>query len=188
MRKIKLYAVVSMDGYLTREDGDIDWILELDNPLKTDYGMREFLESVDTVLMNRNHYQMLLGYDLCFSVMTKPCIMVTEPGLTLGEGYEVEYIEASGGGFSDVIERFSSIKHEQGGDIWLAGDNRLIWAFFEENMIDEITLTMLPVTLGRGVKLFPDSFCERLWQTWRRKYYDNGVIQVVFRSTDNDVC
>lgn len=176
--------MVSSDGYMACKDGDIDWIIELDNPLRTDYGLKDFFDGISTVLITQSHFQMLLGYDLCFSIMSKPCIMVTESGIRRGENYKVEYIEAPVDDFTGVIERLRIIKHENEGEIWLAGDHNLIWAFLEFDMIDEIVMTMLPVKLGRGVKPFPDTFCERKWHTWNKKYYDNGVIQVVFRSTD----
>lgn len=175
-----------MDGYISRHDGDIDWILELDNPMQTDYGLRDFYEGIDTVLMNRNYHMLLKCYDLCFSVMQKPSIIITEglhdPPATPG----VDSVEA-GRGYTKGIEHLKTLKKGQGGDIWVAGDNQLIWALLEADMIDEIILTMLPVTIGSGAKLFPDTTHETRWHVCGRKYYDNGVIQVVYRTIGSDV-
>ena len=188
MRKIRMYTVASMDGFISREDGDIDWILEQHNPLNTDYGMKRFLDSVDTILMNRNFYQLLLGYDLCASHMVKPCIMVAESGFSIAEGCGVEYVEMPcKNDYTKAIERVRELKSEAGGDIWLAGDNRLIWAFLEADMVDEIILTMLPVKIEQGAKLFPDPDNERKWQPVDRKYYPNDVVQVTFRSGNTNL-
>lgn len=183
-----MYAVISMDGNLCREDGDIDWILEQDNPLKTDYGMKNFFDSVDTILMNRNYYFWLLGYDLCFSHLLKPCIMITEDDSKVAGNYEIEYVRIPTDDYSKAVESLKLQKKLSGGDIWLAGDNKLIWAFLDEDMVDEIVLTMLPVTIGRGVKLFPDSSHQRKWFSWNKKYYDNGVVQVTYRTTPKNQC
>lgn len=187
MRRIKIFAIVSSDGFISREDGDIDWILELDNPLDTDYGKNTFFASVDTVLMNRNYYQLLNCYDLCYSHMTKPCIIITEEKMEVNRNKQIEYIEVNKNDYSIAIDRLKSLKKEKGGDIWLAGDNRLIKAFLEHDLIDEIVLTMVPVTIGEGAKLFPDSSHENKWQPWDRKFYNNGVIQVTYRTTDRNI-
>lgn len=181
MRRIKIYAVTSMEGYISRRDGDIDWILELDNPMETDYGLRDFYDGIGTVLMNRNYYLLLRGYDLCFSVMERPTVIITE-GLHESPAIPgVEYMQARGNDYTAVLERIRALKETEGGDIWCAGDNKLIWALLDADLVDEIILTMLPVTIGGGAKLFPDTSHETRWHTGNRKYYDNGVIQITYR-------
>ena len=187
MRKVKIYAVVSMDGFISREDGDIDWVLEQDNPLRTDYGMKRFYDSVDTIVMNRNYYYLALGYDLCFSLLAKPCIMLTDEIFDIAECYKVDFLMTPGNDYMEALERLGAMQKQAGGDIWLAGDNKLLWAFLEADMVDEIVLTMLPVTIGRGAKLFPDSSHQTKWSARDKEYYANGVVQVTYRSTDKEM-
>lgn len=57
MRKIKLFIASSLDGFIARQDGSIDWLFT-----DADYGYSDFLKSVDTVLMGRKTYDKVLTF------------------------------------------------------------------------------------------------------------------------------
>jgi dihydrofolate reductase len=57
VRKIKLFIASSLDGYIAREDGAIDWLYG-----DADYGYTQFYNSVDTVLMGRRTYDKVLDF------------------------------------------------------------------------------------------------------------------------------
>jgi len=61
MTGIKLYIVTSLDGFIARENGSIDWLTEYENSPETDYGYSEFYSS-GTVLMGRKTYEQVLGF------------------------------------------------------------------------------------------------------------------------------
>jgi dihydrofolate reductase len=54
-RKLILYIATSLDGYIAREDGNIDWLSIVEDK-NEDYGYMEFLSSIDTVIMGRKAY------------------------------------------------------------------------------------------------------------------------------------
>ncbi|WP_269848941.1 dihydrofolate reductase family protein [Methanosarcina horonobensis] len=60
--RIKLYIACSLDGYIARKDGSIDWLIEYENNSETDYGYSEFYASIGTVLMGRKTYEQVLGF------------------------------------------------------------------------------------------------------------------------------
>lgn len=60
--KIKLYIACSLDGYIAREDGSIDWLTKYEINPETDYGYSEFYASIGTVLMGRKTYEQVLGF------------------------------------------------------------------------------------------------------------------------------
>ena len=60
--RIKLYIATSLDGFIAREDGNIDWLTEYENSPATDYGYSEFYASIGTVLMGRKTYEQVLGF------------------------------------------------------------------------------------------------------------------------------
>lgn len=57
MTKVKLYIACSLDGFIARDDGSIDWLTEYENNSETDYGYSEFYASIGTVLMGRKTYE-----------------------------------------------------------------------------------------------------------------------------------
>jgi dihydrofolate reductase len=66
MGKIKVYIAASLDGYIARPDGDLDWLTEFPNPSKEDYGYNEMLTSVDTVIMGGRTYHELSCMDILY--------------------------------------------------------------------------------------------------------------------------
>ena len=59
-RKIIVCIATSADGYIARPDGDVEWLNR--RPQKSDYGMRKFYSSIDTILWGRRTYDWLLAY------------------------------------------------------------------------------------------------------------------------------
>ena len=66
------------------------------------------------------------------------------------------------------------------GDVWLAGSNELMAEFMEMNLIDEVTLLVLPVTLGKGLPLTSRSNAENGWELASMEKYDNGVVKTTY--------
>ena len=121
--------------------------------------------------------------------MTKPCIMVTEEGFKATGGHEgTKYIEIPKNKYDNVTDHLKSLKEMDGGDIWVAGDHHLIWACLENNIVVEIVLTILPVALEDGAKLFRDPFNDHKWHAWNKKQYINGVVQVASRTKSKERC
>jgi dihydrofolate reductase len=68
MKKIILYIAASLDGRIAEPDGGLEWLTEFANPEKTDYGYKDLLASVDTVIMGGHTYQELLNMDVNLAV------------------------------------------------------------------------------------------------------------------------
>ncbi|MEH2434913.1 MAG: hypothetical protein V7K25_11790 [Nostoc sp.] len=62
MTKVTLYIAASLDGYIARSDGGIDWLSILDTEGE-DYGYTEFYESIDAIVLGSNTYQVALGFN-----------------------------------------------------------------------------------------------------------------------------
>ena len=183
MRKVKVYSVVSVEGYACGEHGEVDWLLESDIPGGIDYGMNRFYGEIDTVVMTRNFYSTMYTCELCHVFLDRRCIVVKSPleGEIAARGNfeHIPYDE----GFAGALKRVEALRATAGADIWIAGGIRLVNAFFEAGMIDEVYLTILPVSLPRGIRLFPASFNENNWRTETIRDYGNGVVQLHYRSS-----
>ena len=58
-----IYIATSLDGFIATEDGRLDWLEELPNPEKSDYGFAEFINSIDAIVMGRNTFEKVLTCD-----------------------------------------------------------------------------------------------------------------------------
>ena len=61
-RKLILYISVSLDGFIATSDGGLDWLMEIPNPDKSDYGFSEFIKGIDAIVMGRNTFEKVLSF------------------------------------------------------------------------------------------------------------------------------
>lgn len=172
MKKIKLYIATSIDGYIARNDGDIDWLTEYPNPQKTDYSYKDFFNSIDTIIMGGRTYRELLCMDYLWAYKDKIVYVITHTAQNTKENthFVTEHI----------IEVISQLQEENGKDIWLMGGGEMTTLFLNNDLVDEMIITTMPIILGGGISLFPDNPKESNWKAIEVKYFENGVSQTKF--------
>lgn len=148
-RNLVLYIAVSLDGYIARENGAVDWLTGDSGDPGMDTGFDDFFSSIDTVIMGRTTYQQVIN-ELSPGVWVyegKECFVATrrnrEP-----DG-RVEYIS------KDITKFVNELRVQKGKDIWLVGGGKLLDQFIKQNLIDKYVITIIPTILGAGIPLFP---------------------------------
>lgn len=173
MGKIKVYIAASLDGYIARPDGDLDWLTEFPNPTKEDYGYNEMLTSVDTVIMGGRTYRELLCMDILWPYKNKKTFVVSHNSIKTNEN--IEFIT------EDIIERITELRNEEGKDIWLVGGGELITMCLNASLVDEMQICYIPVILGSGIPLFPSNPKESNWELRENIAYASGIIRLSYR-------
>lgn len=166
MRKVKLFVANSLDGYIARADGSMDWLFH-----DQDYGMSEFYETVDTAIIGRKTYDTMLSFGESSYPGLKNYVITRSRRKS--ERKDVEFVS------TDVAKFVKSLKRAKGKDIWLVGGGELTETFLNEGLVDEFILTVHPVVLGSGIPLFRNrkqldlklAGCET---------YESGIIQVTY--------
>jgi len=177
MNEIKMFAPITMDGFASRIDGDIDWAQKYLSA--RDYGYGDFLATIGGVVFNRRHYTTLMSYDFKWPYGDRPCFVVTGEHFFPPENRDFRFLTIKNG--AKLGNRHIEQLRQVDGDIWLVGDNEMIARFQEMGLIDEVTLLVLPVTLGNGLPLATGSSREHGWQLTHCEKYDNGVVRVCYR-------
>lgn len=175
MRKIKLYIAASIDGFIARPDGDLDWLTGYPNPSKTDYGYKDFYSSIDTVIMGGRTYHDILSMDVAWPYKYKVTYVVTHNPAKISSKEDIRFIT------ENIIETIITLKEKDGHDIWLVGGGQLISMLLNHDLIDEMIITTIPTILGRGISLFPNNPKESNWELVESKAYENGVTQIEYR-------
>lgn len=173
MKKVKLYIAASIDGYIARPDGDIEWLTGFPNPSKTDYGYKDFFASVDTVIMGGRTYRDVLAMDVIWPYKNKETYVVTHHPQKSKEN--IRFIS------ENVVETISELRKKDGKDIWLVGGGQLLSLLLSADLVDEMQVTYIPVILSNGIPLFPNSTKESQWNLLENKAFDSGVIQVKYQ-------
>jgi dihydrofolate reductase len=175
MRKIKLYIASSIDGFIARPDGDLDWLTGFPNPEKSDYGYKIFNDSVDTVIMGERTCHNILALDVKWPYQGKKCYIISNSMGVNSPGHDIELIT------ENVIEEISCLKEDDGKDIWLAGGGKSVSLLLDAGLLDSMIITYIPKVLGDGIPLFPDRIKESDWSAVNTQSYENGVVQVEYQ-------
>ena len=165
MRKIVLYIACSLDGYIARSDGSVDWLFT-----DQDYGYTGFLASVDTVVMGRKTYDQVLSFGpYPYSGKTSYVVSRSRAGTS------DENVVFVGSDITGIVRR---LREEDGGNIWLVGGSELIDLFVRERLIDEFIVSIHPVVLGSGIPLFRKEDFETWLTLMKCEQFPGGLVQL----------
>lgn len=170
MRKVKLYTASSIDGFIARSDGSIDWLDAIPNPDKLDYGYVDFYNSVDVTLMGNTTYKKILGFDFEFPYHNTKNYVFSRT--EKGTNEHVTFVSKKAGAF------VKKLKKERGKDIWLIGGGELNTALLKEGLVDELIITFIPVVLGSGIPLFQATVKDHYFKLIKSRAFDNGIVQI----------
>ena len=143
MRKVTYGAANSLDNYIARPDGGVDWLLwSKDVSAIT----AEFWKGIDTVLMGRKTYDVARAKGVPAYKGVKNYVF----SRTLKPGRErrVEIVS------EDAVEFVRRLKNEEGKGICLMGGGELASSLLEAGLVDEVGANVHPILLGSGVPLF----------------------------------
>ena len=176
MRRLILNSAVSLDGYIAKADGSVDWLHDPDYEIPDeDYGLGAFYKSIDTTLMGNNTYQGILQFDVPF-----PYPETTNYVFTRSRDHrDTEYVNFIS---EDVVKFVKKLKAGKGEDIWLIGGGQVNTLLLENNLIDLIILTIVPRILGKGIPLFPDIKEDIKFDLCATREYGSGLLQLELRS------
>jgi dihydrofolate reductase len=166
MKKLILYVATSLDGYIARKDGSVDWLEKFEKG-KEDYGYNEFLESVGTIILGNNTFKQFKA-----PYPNKKCFVFSRKNT--GKVDNIIYVNGS---VKNVLE---GLRNDQ--NVWLVGGANIASEFLKNNLIDEFVITVIPVVLGEGISLFAEGCGEHHVKLQNIKNYDSGVVQLFYHS------
>ncbi|MFC0233659.1 dihydrofolate reductase family protein [Vagococcus entomophilus] len=146
-RKVIVYIAVSLDGYIAKEDGSIDWL----DPeiVEEDTTYEDFYRDIDTVILGRTTYDQIVTelspgqypYEKCESF-----VLTSRDNISQEE--HIHFVH------QPVTKLVKQLKAKKGKNIWIVGGNSLIDPLVSENLIDEYILAVVPIIIGKGIPLF----------------------------------
>jgi dihydrofolate reductase len=177
VRKVILFIASSLDGFIARKDGRIDWLPGSDvegskevEDITEEHGYGELMDRIDTLIMGRKTYEQVLTFgDWPYS--DKKSYVCTSKKLK--EDSNVEYC-------SDAIKLVKDLKSKDGKDIWLVGGGGLNGSLMSAGLIDEIIVTVIPVLIGEGIGLFSDLKKDVKLKLVGSKGFKSGMVQMKY--------
>jgi dihydrofolate reductase len=164
-----VYIATSLDGFIARPDGGIDWL----NPMMQageDYGYQRFFASIDAIVFGRKTYETALGFDP-WPYAGKRCVVLTHRPIDARHGEE-----RHDGPLAELVDRLGA---EGVRRVYIDG-GEVIRQFLAAGLVDDVTLSIVPVLLGEGLPLFRGG-AERWLRLVESRSYPSGLVQIEYR-------
>ncbi len=175
--KFSVYIATSVDGFIARPDGDVTWLNEAE-PIGDgdDAGFGAFFNSVDLLVMGRGTFEKVLEFDWPYG--DKPVMVLSQTMQSVPDALRETV----------TIER--SAPHELAAKLTQAGYERayldggkVIQSFLRAGLVDEMTITLIPILLGEGIPLFGPTERDVPLQLLSSRSWANGFVQNQYRVT-----
>jgi len=169
MRKVVLGLGISLDGYIARPDGAVDFLF-----MPRDYSMGPFFATIDTAIMGRKTYDVAVkmgGGAFGDSKMKNYVFSHSQPP---GERGGVTFVNESPKNFVE------NVRKGPGKNIWLMGGGELARDFLKDDLVDELYIGIVPILIGEGLPLFPSGFPQREFTLLENKSYSKGLIALKY--------
>lgn len=162
---------MSLDGYIATKDDDLSWLSIIEKEGE-DYGYSEFTEGIDSYIVGKKTYDVVLGLtggkfpqsDLfdCY-VITRQSLP-NENSVTFYNG--------------DLEALIVKLKRKKGKNIYCDGGAQLIKMLMEKDLIDEYIISIVPIILGNGIRLFKGETPEQELKLISSKAFESGMTQL----------
>ena len=167
----KVFIATSLDGFIADANGSVEFLYQYPDIPGEDMGYATFMATIDALLMGRKTLETVLGFGVEWPYQ-KPVFVWTTQLKSVPENLDgkVYLVQGTPAGISAHLK---ALGYQQ---IYIDG-GKTIQAFLNEDLIDEMTITTVPVLLGSGIPLFGELSEMRFFTAIGGKNYPNGVTQ-----------
>lgn len=155
------YTATSIDGFIADEANSLEWLFQVpadDDEVGHEDRFARFFEWVGAMAMGSTTYEWVLEHDELMehpdrwrgSYGDTPCWVFSHRKLPAIEGADLRFVQGDVASTHEVM-----VEAAAGKNIWIVGGGDLVGQFADEGLLDEIQLSIAPVTLGAGAALLP---------------------------------
>jgi dihydrofolate reductase len=180
-----VFVATSVDGYIARADGSLDWLQPAHHGLPADtapedFGYADFLAASDVLVMGSATYATVAAFDP-WPYGDKPVVVLTQRA---GGPAAPPLAPALAGRVSLSAEAPLALLQRLAAQglrrVYLDG-GRVVQAFLREGLVDTLTVTQVPVLLGQGRPLWGALPGDVLLKLQASRHWPHGVVQQVWQ-------
>lgn len=167
-----VFCGVSIDGYIARTDGALDF-LEGDGTAELgDHGYEAFVDGIDAIVMGRNSFEKVMTFDAW--PYTKKVIVLSSRAVDLSaaraRGADVEVMNAPPGELIAALAARGLYR------LYIDG-GATVQRFLRAGLIDRLIVTHVPVLIGQGIPLFGPLEKDIRWKLLASRSFPGGLVQ-----------
>lgn len=170
-----VFIATSLDGFIARADGSIDWLTAQDTAGE-DHGYDAFIGSVDGIIMGRGSYETVKGfdpwpYDLPVLVLSSLLAKSPVPDRVNGNVRFADLTPA------DAMHWMAQRGHQR---LYIDG-GQMIQSFLRDGLIQDMVITRIPILLGQGRPLFGALAADVALTHLDTRAFPSGLVQSRYR-------
>lgn len=174
--KVSIFIAMSLDGFIATTNGSIDWLdkSNLKVHVGEDFGYTTFLESTDNFIIGRNIYQTVLKFDN-WPYKEKRIIVLTRSKIIIPTKLTI-IVTIFNNNLKELLKRLTDQGYKH---IYVDG-GITIQNFLSLGLIDELTITIIPLLIGKGKSLFGSLPTDINLMHSKTTTYDFGYVQLKY--------
>lgn len=177
--KASVYIATTLDGFIARKNGELDWLPGSDGEVpidseNEDFGFNAFMKSIDVLIMGRNTYELAISTGI-WPYGNKRVIVLSNTLRNLADGIP-NTVELRSELPNDL---YNNLKNSGAKHLYIDG-GKTIQSFLNSGLIDEIILTRVPVLIGTGIPLFGPLNNDKKLKHIETQAYKNGFVQTKY--------
>jgi len=150
LSRTQYYTAATLDGFIADPDNSLEWLFtrKRDEGGALDYW--KFIAEVGAIAMGATTYEWILGHESTTWPYEQPSWVFTHRELRTVPDAQIELVSG------DVAPVHEAMVRAAGGkNVWIVGGGDLAGQFADAGLLDEVLVTIAPVTLGAGAPLLP---------------------------------
>lgn len=173
-----IYFVAStLDGFIADQHDSLDWLLKQDIDEHGPMNYQAFIAEVGAVVMGASTYEWVVKHQTAAGegwMYSQPSWVFTHRDLAAMDGADIRFTSAP-----VTAVHAEAVEAANGKDIFLVGGGDLVGQFADAGLLDEVMVSVAPVTLGAGAPLLPRRLDLRLRETARNRAFMTARYDVV---------
>lgn len=171
MIQYKAFIASSLDGFIARSDGSIDWLTSNEYTLENnDLGYSSFMQGIDCIVMGRTTFETVLSFESYPFASVPVYVLTRNPEYKFESDYPIFIFH---GKLNDLTSHLEKNKFKAA----YVDGGLVIQSFIKEQMLNEIIVTKIPVLLGSGLSLFGYLAQEQKLEHIQTSTFANGFVQ-----------
>jgi len=174
--KLSVFIATSLDGYIARYNGKLDWMeINSEKSKAEDLGYDEFYGSIDCIVMGRNSFEKVVSFSE-WPYHNKRVIVLSRRWKKVPDQF-ADLAEL----YSGKVELLTVDLQNQGVKHVYVDGGITIQSFMQAELLSEITITIVPIILGKGLPLFGNTRDDIKLELINSRSFDSGFVQASYR-------
>ncbi len=172
-----VFVGVSLDGFIARSNGDLDWLMGEGGGDSAEYGYNEFIADIDAIVMGRNTFEKVVTFGKWYYGNKRVVVLSNHPlDLSLARTHG-GVVEVMAGSPAAIVSKLAA----SGADRLYVDGGITIQQFLRAGLVHRLIISRLPVLIGNGIPLFGSLQLDIRLNHIATRTYPGGMVQSEYR-------